>query len=190
MPPTALAVGAFRPWILRSHPPLGAPLPCKRTNGTGYYGCCKRGDTTRKGQSALLSGASSLAFFNLKPSFHGRDDVLSLSMTWNVHIIYIYISSKTSILENPARFDGVECWTSFSLVNLPSISRRMAHPFSDPPWHTNISVNVTWSSNVLNIDETTGIHNLRRTLESYAVIQIHHIPEWQGEWLAHGDPKH
>ena len=58
---------------------------CKRTNGTGYYGCCKRGDTTRKGQSALRSGASSLAFFNLKPSFHGRDDVLSLSMTWNVH---------------------------------------------------------------------------------------------------------
>ena len=88
MPPTALAVGAFRPWILLSHAPLGAPLPCKRTNGTGYYGCCKRGDTTRKGQSALRSGASSLAFFNLKPSFHGRDDVLSLSMTWNVHIVY------------------------------------------------------------------------------------------------------
>ena len=37
MPPTALAVGAFRPWILLSHAPLGAPLPCKRTNGTGYY---------------------------------------------------------------------------------------------------------------------------------------------------------
>jgi hypothetical protein len=36
----------------------------------------------------LRSGASSLAFFNLKPSFHGRDDVLSLSMTWNVHIVY------------------------------------------------------------------------------------------------------
>ena len=85
VPPTALAVGAFRPWILLSHAPLGAPLPCKRTNGTGYYGCCKRGDTTRKGQSALRSGTSSLAFFNLKPSFHGRDDVLSLSMTWNVH---------------------------------------------------------------------------------------------------------
>ena len=105
--------GPFCPWILLSHAPLGAPLPCKRTNGTGYYGCCKRGDTTRKGQSALRSGASSLAFFNLKPSFHGRDDVLSLSMTWNVHILYIYILP---------RFFCIRCMRLFMLLPDPSWS--------------------------------------------------------------------